>query len=123
MIVGTPEYMSPEQARGQVDRIDERSDVYALGAILQFLLASRDAPRSLRAVIAKAQAENPEGRYSGVTELSHEIDRFLDGLPVEAYRENLLERAARIVVNNPMAFALIAAYLMMRILVFLFLRL
>jgi hypothetical protein len=54
--------------------------------------------------------------------LSEEVGKFLDGLPVSAYSENLYERLVRIVVNNPMAFALVAAYLVMRILFFLFFR-
>jgi serine/threonine-protein kinase len=117
-VVGTPAYMAPEQARGEVDRVDARTDVFALGAILQFLLASREIPRPLRAVFLKARAFAPDARYSSAVQLSQEVGRFLDGEPVDAYQENLLERARRIVVNNPMAFALIAAYLVMRVVVF-----
>ena len=121
-VAGTPEYMSPEQARGDVDLVDKRTDVFALGAILQFILSNRQSPRALRAVAAKARAAHPNQRYADAAQLSREIDRFLGGERVLAYRENVFERAIRIVDNNRMAFALVAAYLAMRILVFLLLR-
>ena len=117
-IVGTPEYMAPEQASGAVHEVDTRTDVFGLGAILQFLLSDKKVSRSLRAVAAKAKAASPADRYSSAVEVAADIQRHLDGLPVEAYRENLIERSARIIANNRMAFALIAAYLLMRVLVF-----
>lgn len=122
-IIGTPEFMSPEQARGDVDGIDARTDVFALGAILEFLLTNKAVPRSLRAVCGKAKANSPETRYASAIEVAKEVGRYLDGEPVDAYRENLFERSRRVVLNNPMAFALVAAYLVMRILVFLLLKL
>ena len=94
------------------------TDVFALGAILHFLLSDKGLPKSLRAVAGKAKADNPQERYGSAIDLAGEIQRYLDGSPVEAYRENILERALRIIVNNKVAFALIAAYLIMRILVF-----
>jgi serine/threonine protein kinase len=119
-IVGTPDFMAPEQARGENDRIDKRTDVFALGGVLKFVLSGTQPSPALIAVSSRAQAENPEERYSSAMDLSREVDRYLNGLPVQAYRESLVERAVRVVSNNRMAFALIAAYLLMRILFLLF---
>ncbi len=95
-ILGTPGYMAPEQERGEVERIDERADVYALGAILSFLLQGEEpVPRPLKAIRGRAMAAEPEGRYPTVRELSADLGRYLDGLPVAAYRENLVEQTAR----------------------------
>ena len=121
-VVGTADFMAPEQARGETGNIDARSDVFALGAILRFLLNGKTVPKALKAVCDRAQARDAAERYSGALDLKREIGRFMDGEPVEAYPESVPERARRIVVNNPMAFALVAAYLAMRILVFLFLE-
>ena len=117
-IVGTPDYMAPEQASGAVHEVDKRTDVFGLGGILRFLISDKKVPRSLRAVAAKAKSGRPTDRYRNAVEVAADIQRYLDGLPVEAHRENLIERSARIIANNRMAFALIAAYLLMRVLVF-----
>jgi len=135
-VLGTPAYMAPEQARGQTDQIDQRADVYALGGILHFLLTG-DTPRSaaagqarggaspprpLRAVCRKAMAQDPAERYPSAAELSADVARFLDSLPVGAYRENLLERAWRVLSRNRMAVILILAYLIMRLVLLFFSR-
>jgi serine/threonine protein kinase len=129
-ILGTPGYMSPEQARGDAERVDERADVFALGAILKFVLA--DSPpqeagqginqRPLPAICAKAMAADPAGRYRSVQELSADIGRYLQGDPISAYREGIVERASRLYARHRTAVVLVMAYLVMRVLFILFSR-
>jgi serine/threonine protein kinase len=121
-ILGTPGYMAPEQERGEVERIDERTDVHALGAILSFLLAEEErVPRPLEAIRSRAMAAEPEGRYPSVRELSADLGRYLDGLPVAAYRENLAEQMARLFRRYRAPILIVLAYLLMRALLILIL--
>ena len=126
-VLGTPGFMAPEQARGDVEAVDARADVYALGAILRFLLeraaaAGTRAPRPLLAIVAKATADEPGDRYAGAAELSADVSRWLDGLAVAAYRENLAERARRFYARHQMPILLVLAYLLMRVLLLVFAR-
>jgi serine/threonine protein kinase len=121
-VLGTPGYMAPEQERGEVERIDERTDVYALGAILSFLLQGEEkVPRPLEAIRNRALAAEPEGRYPNVRELSADLGRYLDGLPVAAYRESLIEQASRVFRRYRVPILLVLAYLLMRALLILIL--
>jgi serine/threonine protein kinase len=119
-ILGTRAYMSPEQAEGRNDRVDGRADVYSLGVLLAELLG-QDREPALAAVAARAKSPEPDQRYSRVEELSADVGRFLDGQAPLAYRESLLGRAGRFFRKYRTAILLIAAYLLMRAAILLFL--
>ena len=124
VVIGTPAYMAPEQARGDVDRIDERADVYSLGAILRFLTngGAGSVPRPLASICVKALAAEPAARYASVRALAADIDSFLDGQPVTAHRESFVERTVRILSHHRAIALLVVAYLIMRIVALVVLR-
>ena len=127
-VLGTPGYMAPEQERGEVNQIDHRTDVFALGSILHYLSREKSgepnqpASRPLRAICAKAMAPEMSARYASAQELAADVGRYLDDMPVSAYRENIFERMARLVSRNRVAVVLVLAYLFMRLLFILFSR-
>jgi len=138
-VIGTRGFMSPEQARGAVDEVTVRSDVYGLGGILFTMLAGSAPPpapggparelerlpiipRRLKAICGRAMAVEPGDRYATAAALAADIGRFRAGEPVDAYRESWLERLARIARKYQVAILLVGAYLLMRALIAFFVR-
>jgi serine/threonine protein kinase len=97
-VLGTPAWMAPEQARGEVERLDERADVYALGAILYFLLTGKapgagEALRSAAATRTWAHYAGPKpGRVTPPRETDSDLPRPLEAICLKALAE---EPAAR----------------------------
>src|ERR1051325_1168209 len=132
-VMGTPGYMSPEQARGDVEHLDARSDIFSLGALLRFLLSANPKPsdaatekrhldKALEAICSKATAPIPSDRYPSVQELAPHVSRYLDGLSVAAHRESSLEKLARFYRRYRFFILLISAYLVMRVLILVLFR-
>jgi eukaryotic-like serine/threonine-protein kinase len=113
-VAGTPAFRAPDE------RLDQRSDIYALGALLRFLLYA-PAPPALRAIVAKAMSVDPTDRYPDVAALLADIERFEQGLAIEAWSEPLWHKLRRFGSRNAVLLWLVVAYTLVKFLLF-FLR-
>jgi eukaryotic-like serine/threonine-protein kinase len=140
--LGTPAYMSPEQAEGDLEHLGTRSDVYSLGATLYYLLTGRppmtgeigevlgavrrgDFPpprrhdatidQALEAVCLKAMALRPADRFDSPRALAEDVERWMADEPVTARREPAAERARRWMRRHRTAMTAAAAAALMAI--------
>jgi serine/threonine protein kinase len=120
-VVGTPGFMAPEQSAGAVERVDARADVFSLGVILEGMLPT-PPPKPLAAIARRAQAPEPAARYPSVDALARDLGRFRNGDPVDAYRESFFERVLRIYRRYEVPILLMVAYMVMRVILLLWLR-
>jgi len=123
VVRGTPGFMAPEQTRGEYSKFDERTDVYALGAVLLTLLTGklpgphempafdRRVPVALQAVTLKAMAADPADRYQSVRSLLRDVQAFLAGYATSAQQASTLTLLWLLIKRQKVAVSLVAVSL------------
>ena len=137
MVMGTAWYMAPEQARGDVRRLDARCDIYALGATLYEFLSGKPPfegdnsldvlvkvineeaiplrhhnphiPVELETIVQKCLQKEPSRRYETAAALAQDLNRFLEGEPILARPVTWSHRAYKRVKKYPIISGLLAA--------------
>jgi serine/threonine protein kinase len=135
--LGSPAYMSPEQAMGKKGEVGPRSDIYSLGGVLYFLLTGRapfaaetlqmtldqvvknppvaprilnpSVPRDLETICLKCLEKEPTRRYASAKELANELGRFLRHEPIQARRSGVVRRSTQWSRRNPVGSVLLLA--------------
>lgn len=136
-VLGTPSFMPPEQASGQINEITSRSDVYSLGAVLYAALTGRppfqaanaidtlmqvlerepvsprvlnaNVPQDLATVCLKCLEKEPRKRYASAADVADELGRYLRGEPIVARQISTIDRAWRWCRRKPAIASLSAA--------------